>query len=117
MKEDCKNIDHIRMIQDFFELSYANYLAIPRSVLQSMPDEWQKDFVKLLDQLDETFDWRREGCWVQFRNCKGKFMKDELVDYQRGRRHFLPEELSGIVERHNSAFNLPNRYIQEPQHD
>ena len=33
----------------YFGLSYANYLVLPRSVLQSMPIKWQEDFVKLLE--------------------------------------------------------------------
>lgn len=90
-------------IHTFFELTYAQYLAIPRSVLQSMPEEWQVEFVKLLDELDDTFNWRRSGTWVKFRDRKGRFAKDELADYERGRRTLTPEEVSDIVERHNTS--------------
>lgn len=46
----------------WFELSHANYLTIPRSVLESMPLAWQYNFTKLLDELDATIDWRpKEG--------------------------------------------------------
>lgn len=46
----------------FFELSYANYLVIPRSVLEAMPDNWQRRFVECLEELDEAIDWRpKEG--------------------------------------------------------
>lgn len=38
-----------------FSLSYANYLVLPRTLLQSMPDEWQARFVGLLDELDDAF--------------------------------------------------------------
>lgn len=89
-------------IQDFFELTYAQYLAIPRSVLQSMPNKWQYKFVELLDELDNTFNWRRSGCWVKYRDSKGKFTIDELADYERGRRQLAPKEVNDIVERHNS---------------
>ena len=44
---DYKDYIHI-----FFGLSYAKYLVLPRSILQSMSEEWQRDFVKLLDQLE-----------------------------------------------------------------
>jgi hypothetical protein len=47
--------DH-EAIHLWFGLSYANYLVLPRSVLQSMPDEWQKQFVLLLNEAQETFD-------------------------------------------------------------
>lgn len=77
-----------RLIHDFFELSYAQYLTIPRSVLQSMPDEWQRDFVRLLDALEGTIDWRpKEGrYWVQLKNRRGRYMEDQFMDYDRGRR-------------------------------
>jgi hypothetical protein len=42
-------------IHRHFGLSYANYLVVPRTLLQSMPDVWQAKFVALLDQLDEAF--------------------------------------------------------------
>jgi len=75
-------------IHNWFELTYAQYLTIPRSVLQSMPDEWQNKFTALLDELDETIDWRpQDGCyWVHLRNSNGKFIADPLKDYERGRR-------------------------------
>jgi hypothetical protein len=73
-------------IHTWFELTYANYLAIPRSVLQSMPRSWQKKFVALLEQLDELIDWRRSGLEISRRDESGKFIVDDLVDYARGRR-------------------------------
>lgn len=42
-------------IHTHFGLSYANYLVLPRTLLQSMPDAWQTEFVALLDQLAEAF--------------------------------------------------------------
>lgn len=47
-------------VHEWFELSYAQYLTIPRSILQSMPTDWQVRFVGILQDLDETFDWRPE---------------------------------------------------------
>lgn len=38
-----------------FSLSYANYMVLPRTLLQSMPDEWQARFVALVDELGEAF--------------------------------------------------------------
>ena len=92
------------MIHGWFELSYANYVAIPRSILQSMPDLWQMQFVKLMDELDEHFDWRRGGCWVIFKDRRGRFMSDELSDYERGRRILTPEEVKTLVHIHNERF-------------
>ncbi len=75
-------------IHHWFELSYAQYLTIPRSALQSMPDEWQSQFVALLEELDEAIDWRpKEGrYWVQLKDKKGRYVADPLMDYERGRR-------------------------------
>lgn len=79
----------------WFELTYAQYLTIPRSVLQSMPDEWQAQFVALLDELDETMDWRpQEGrYWVQLKDARGRYVADPLMDYERGRRRIAPKEV------------------------
>ena len=38
----------------FFGLTYSNYLVVPRSVLQSMPEEWQAQFVGLLEDMQDT---------------------------------------------------------------
>lgn len=42
-------------IHKHFGLSYANYLVIPRTLLQSMPDGWQARFVALLNELESAF--------------------------------------------------------------
>jgi hypothetical protein len=86
-----------RDIHSWFELTYAQYLTLPRSVLQSMPLEWQHRFVKCLEELDETIDWRpKHG---QYRvslhlvnddeedgETWGAELDDPLMDYRRGRR-------------------------------
>ena len=90
----------MKSIHHWFELTYAQYLTIPRSVLQSMPDEWQARFVACLEELDATIDWRPpEGrYWVELRDDQGKFTHDPLKDYDRGRRH--------IPHRHETEGNL-----------
>jgi hypothetical protein len=82
-------------IHGYFELSYAQYLTVPRTALQSMPEEWQTRFVACLRELDESFDWRpREGYqfWVQMRGA-GHFVKlvkhEPFMDYKRGRRRVI----------------------------
>ena len=68
----------------FFELSYAQYLTIPRSVLDAMPGKWQIKFVELLDELDETYDWRPKSgrYWVRLKDGDGKYVSDPLMDYR-----------------------------------
>jgi hypothetical protein len=43
-------------IHAMFGLSYANYLVLHRSMLQSMPETWQKRFVQCMQELNEAFD-------------------------------------------------------------
>lgn len=42
-------------IHEHFSLSYANYLVLPRALLQSMPDAWQQVFVDRLDEMAAAF--------------------------------------------------------------
>lgn len=53
-------VDDPEPIHGWFDLTYSNYLVMPRSVLQSMPQEWQAQFCTLLDEAREAFghlDW------------------------------------------------------------
>lgn len=76
-------------IHGFFELSYASYLVLPRTVLQSMPAEWQRRFVlmmgEILDMLGE-FPGNLGTYRVLLHDQHGRFIKDPLRDYERGRR-------------------------------
>lgn len=83
-------------LHTWFGLSYAQYLTIPRSVLQSMSPEWQQRFVQCLEELDEAINWRPESgrYWVQLKNNAGQFVHDPLMDYQRGRRQ-VPQRSEG----------------------
>lgn len=98
------SLDDNEPIHEWFELTYAQYLTIPRSVLQSMPVEWQRRFVQCLEELGETIDWRPQGLHQQYRVAlwewgevwdedEGELVEDwirevddPLMDYQRGRR-------------------------------
>lgn len=91
-------------VHDWFGLSYAQYLTVPRSVLQSMPPDWQREFASLLDRLDEVFDWRPRNAryWVSLRGRDGKYLpisRDPFMDYERGRRRWTPEEIEAIEGR------------------
>ena len=41
----------------WFNLSYAQFLTVPRLVLESMPPEWQRKMAALLREMDATFDF------------------------------------------------------------
>lgn len=77
-------------IHEWFNLTYASYLVVPRVVLQSMPEKWQKRFVALLNEMNESIDWPDkkygDNYSVFLRAKDGKFVKDDLANYERGRR-------------------------------
>lgn len=76
-------------IHEWFELTYSAYLVLPRSVLQSMPAQWQTRFVELLMQLDAAADGL-EGMPASYRVTPlgeaGRRVDDPYRDYERGRR-------------------------------
>lgn len=77
-----------KTIHDWFGLTYSSYLVLHRSLLQSMPDEWQERFVAMLEEFDEAFGDER-GLVSSFHvraSVDGKFAHDPLADYSRGRR-------------------------------
>jgi hypothetical protein len=45
-----------RAIHEYFGLSYCNYLVLPRTLLQSMPGDWQQRFTAMLQELNEAFE-------------------------------------------------------------
>lgn len=81
-------------IHEYFELSYAHYLVMPRTLLQSMPEKWQKEFVGLLEEFEEKFtrfEWLPDGMLynVNLKDSKGRIhsIKEDIFnDYERGRR-------------------------------
>jgi hypothetical protein len=86
--EATHDLDH-EAIHLWFELTYASYLTIPRSILQSMPDEWQRQFVLLLEQCRERVlaaGIEEPHYTVHARDSHGQFIEDPLRAYDRGRR-------------------------------
>jgi len=76
-------------IHEFFELSYANYLTLPRCALQTMPFEWQRRFVALLEEMRATIDEDFEpegGYQVNALDGDSRVTDDPYADYERGRR-------------------------------
>lgn len=73
-------------IHDWFELSYAQFLTVPRLVMESMPLDWQRKMAALLQEMDDTFNWRpAEGrYWVRLKDARGRFTDAPLADYRHG---------------------------------
>ena len=72
-------------VHDWFELSYAQYLTVPRSIMEAMPVEWQAQMAQLLTELDDAFDWRPESgrYWCRLKDGSGRFIGDPLQEYRR----------------------------------
>jgi len=86
-------------IHGLFGLTYANYLTIPRSILQSMPADWQHEFVQLVEQMEELYSGYEMDYSVYKRNEKGQFVSDPLSNYERGRRYIEPRTFMDNLEQ------------------
>lgn len=65
-----------------FGLTRASYAVWPRRVLQSMPVEWQRRFVELAGELNETFPDYQSADYTVLTKSKGKFIKDPMREYR-----------------------------------
>jgi len=65
-----------------FSLSYSNYLVLNRTLLQSMPIDWQERFTDCLDQFNAAFEHvqRAEGFEV---HAATEHEVGDLTDAQR----------------------------------
>lgn len=80
-------------IHSWFGLTYSNYLVLNRAILQSMPGEWQERFVKCLIELDNAYthvDFPNNYT-VNARGEDGRFIKDPIPHYNRGRTYIEPK--------------------------
>lgn len=92
---NLKIISEQEPIHEFFNLTYANYLVLPRSVLQSMSIDWQEKFVNLLERIPEVIceDFEPDGGYaVRARDSEGHFILDQYSNYERGRRRLAIKE-------------------------
>lgn len=89
MNTETKHFDS--PIHNWFELSYAQYLTIPRSIMEAMPEEWQLRMTKCLEELDEKFEWRpKEGrYWVQLKDNNGRYVSDPLREYRHPDKKYI----------------------------
>lgn len=73
-------------VHEWFGLSYAAYLVLPRSVMQSMPVEWQRQMVALLEEADESLGHLYGANEYDVRLVvDGKRRLDPLADYRHSR--------------------------------
>jgi hypothetical protein len=87
-------------IHAWFGLSYANYLVIPRTVLQSLSKETQLALLRALDLVADEEGKNMPEHWPGDANIEvklkdpttGRYMKDPLANYERGRRRLWRED-------------------------
>ncbi|MDT1068352.1 hypothetical protein [Providencia stuartii] len=81
---------------DWFGLSYASFLVIPRVLMHEMPAEWQDKMAVLLHEYDETFDTSSvvNSVSVVGRDSDGKLIK--LPEYILNYRHPDREEIERL---------------------
>ena len=90
-------------VHEFFGLSYAHYLVLPRLALQTMPPDWQRRFVECLHELCEAIDFVPEGLeyHVQLRDSSTHkivaLARDPLNDYRHGRCEYKGPSSSGRI--------------------
>lgn len=79
-------------VHTMFGLTYANYLVLNRTLLQSMPEDWQHRFTALVDEFDRAFANvdRAPQFTVSARDFEGRFIKDPVPHYNRGRAFVAP---------------------------
>ncbi|WP_053092115.1 hypothetical protein [Stenotrophomonas maltophilia] len=69
-------------VWDAFGLTRASYLVVPRRTLQSMPLEWQQQFVALMDEAQAYLPADAFPEYTVRRQDNGKFVADPLRDYR-----------------------------------
>ena len=54
-EEMLESLSGGQRLHQWFGLTYASWLTLPRVVMCEMPDEWQLKMAKLLEEMNETF--------------------------------------------------------------
>ncbi len=91
---DASDVEEDEPIHAWFDLSYSSYLVLPRSVLQSMPVDWQRRFVELVNQVRETLEVDDMPAYRVNALDGKRFVRDPFGDYERGRRR-VPRKIGG----------------------
>ena len=70
---------------DYFGLSYASWLVLPRIALQSMPKKWQNKFYSLVNEMYDKVEFPDGFLDLSFSVTAkkgGKFVSHELPHYK-----------------------------------
>ena len=95
------NTESFKM-ESVWGLSHANYLTLPRSIIQEMPIEWQDTLAGLLNELGDTvesFVEEGQSYWVEL----GEESRKSDEDLKEGEEHIVyPDKL--IEYKHGNEY-------------
>lgn len=88
-------MDESQSMEEFWGISRAEYLTLPRSIIQLMPKKWQDKLAELLNEMSESADWHPEGedsYWVILGRPDPETeeiidIPDPLKDYRHGNKY------------------------------
>ena len=109
MAEEILNFDEDDYIHNWFGLTYANYLVLPRSILQSMDAEWQKKLVNLLNELEDKMNKEGLQDMPDYKVIKSNC--EELIDKLSKMRE---EYLQDMPDYSVNAKVSNGKYIKDP---
>jgi hypothetical protein len=78
----------LNLVHEYFGLTYASYKVLPRTLMQSMPIEWQERFVALMLELEEAYahvSGEFPSDYLVTPKKDGKFVKETNPHYRHGR--------------------------------
>ncbi|HBC7444051.1 TPA: hypothetical protein KEY66_003227 [Morganella morganii] len=80
---------------DWFGLSYASFLVLPRVLMHEMPIEWQDKMAALLHEYDEAFDTSSvcHSVIVSAKDKNNQFMKmpEYILNYRHPERDAIAQ--------------------------
>ena len=100
-RDNYNNSDILLSFNEWFGLSCASWLTVPRIVLESMPIEWQHKFTNLLMEMNTTFDWKPDDMSFQVSaKVDNKFVRMPylLSDYRRANIEHLRKKDGKIIK-------------------
>lgn len=69
-------------VHTWFGLTYSNYLVLPRTLMQSMPVEWQHRMVTCLEEIEAAFVHIEQAPGYEVKACRWEYPED-MGDDQR----------------------------------
>lgn len=87
MNEEYKPYGHDRL-WNWFGMSYASWLTMPRVMMHAMPEDWQDRMAALCEEWDEAWDSSEMPSPHVMAKREGKFAKwpEWLLNYRHPNR-------------------------------